>query len=304
MLDDKKDDIFLSRWINEELSEEELRDFQAHPDYEYYLKIKVGTDSLQLMNYDENEALHSIKSKHQKASKKEVKPIIKLWPYAAVAASVAIIFSLFLLNPKSSYTSTYGEQLAVTLPDGSEMLLNAKSEASFNKDNWDTNRTIKLEGEAYFKVKKGSTFTVMTKNGSVSVLGTQFNVQSLSSFFEAVCYEGKVHVESGNDNKILTAGKAYRNINSTSPEQWEFTAIEPSWIHNTSSFRSTPIQYVFRQLEKQYEVHINSKKINTKLRYTGTFPNNDLELALKTVFSTLGIQYELSQDGKIVVLEN
>lgn len=304
MLDDKKDDIFLSKWIQGELSEEELLDFQSHPDYEFYTKIKIGADSLNVIEYNEDAALRSIKMKQNKTPKKDTKSVIRLWPYAAVAASIAVIFGIFLFNSNTSFTSAYGEQLAVTLPDGSEMLLNAKSEANFDKDNWDTNRTVTLDGEAYFKVKKGSRFTVTTKNGSVSVLGTQFNVQSFSSFFEAVCYEGKVSVKSGNEGKILTAGKAYRNIDNTTSEQWEFSAKEPSWIHNTSSFRSMPIHYVFRQLEKQYELHINSNDIDTKLIYTGTFPNDNLEMALNTVFSTLGIQYQLSQDGKTVMLEN
>ncbi|TSE08619.1 MULTISPECIES: FecR family protein [Aquimarina] len=303
MLDDKKDDIFLSRWISGELSEEELREFKSHPEYEYYVKIMAGADALDLKDYDVEEELHTLKSKRNSTTNKNSGLVIKLWPYTAVAASIAIILGLFLFNSNDSFSSDYGEQLAVTLPDGSEMILNAKSTANFDSDSWNENRTVTLKGEAYFKVKKGSKFTVSTKNGEVSVLGTQFNVQSQNNFFEVACYEGKVSVSNLKNEEILTAGKGYRNLNNSNPEQWTFESNEPSWLTNTSSFRSTPIKYVFDELEEQYNLDINTKNINLKTIYTGTFPNNNKEVALKTVFSTLGMEYSVSQDGKTVVLE-
>ncbi|MBQ4822678.1 FecR domain-containing protein [Aquimarina sp. MMG016] len=303
MLDDKKDEIFLSRWINGELSEEELREFKSHPEYEYYMKIMAGADALDLKGYDVEKELTIIKSKRGNNTIKKSSSVIKLWPYFAVAASVAIILGLFLFGPNESFTTNYGEQLAVTLPDGSEMILNAKSNASFDKDSWEENRTVSLEGEAYFKVKKGSKFTVTTKNGEVSVLGTEFNVQSYTSFFEVACYEGKVSVTNDQQRKVLTAGNAYRNLKNIAPESWTFVAQTPSWINSTSTFRSVPIKYVFKEIEEQYNIKVDTSNINTGVIYTGTFPNDNIEVALKTVFSTLGMDYSLSQDGKTVVLE-
>ncbi|KAA1246469.1 FecR family protein [Aquimarina sp. RZ0] len=302
MLEDKKDNIFLSRWVNGELSPEEFQEFQSHPEYEYYTKIIAATNTLDLVDYDVDEELTKLKSKRKTTPAKN-KPVIKLLPYIAVAASIAILLGVFLFNANDSFSTSYGEQLAVTLPDGSEMILNAKSEASFDKSNWKNNRTVSLHGEAYFKVKKGSKFTVSTTNGNVSVLGTQFNVKSHASFFEAVCYEGKVSVKNKQENKILTAGKGFRAIANKPSELWAFITEKPSWIDNTSSFRSVPIRYVFKELEKQYNISIDTTNIDNNIIYTGTFPNNDINVALKTVFSTLDIQYQLLDNGKTVVLE-
>jgi len=304
MLDDKKDDIFLSRWINGELSLEELSDFQSHPEYSYYKKIIAGADALDLKTYDLDIALNTLKSKRNNTLSRNTKPVIKLLPYFAAAASIAIILGLFLFNTNDSFTTSFGEQLVIALPDGSEMILNAKSEASFDKDSWESNRTVSLDGEAYFKVKKGSKFTVTTRNGDVSVLGTEFNVQSQKSFFEAVCYQGKVRVTNSQNDITLTAGKGYRKVARTDSENWTFDAKEPSWITNTSSFRSVPLVFVFKELEEQYNITIDTQKIDVDKIYTGTFPNNDIEVALKTVFSTLGLQYQRLQDGKTVVVEN
>ncbi len=303
MLNNKKDDIFLSRWITGELSPEELTEFESHPEYEYYKKIMIGSDMLELSaEYDVDTALSKIKQV-KNTSAQHSKPILRLWPYATAAASIAIILGIFFFNLDQSYTTHYGELVTVILPDGSEMILNAKSEASYNKKKWETNRTVSLQGEAYFKVKKGSKFTVSTKNGDVTVLGTEFNVQSYDTFFEAICYEGKVRVTHSNDQEILTAGKAYRNIHNMPSEKWTSDELKPSWVDKVSSFRSTPIKYVFNELEEQYNIKIKIDHIDTSTIYTGTFPNNDKEIALRTVFSTLGMQYKILQDNTTVVVE-
>ncbi len=302
MLDDQKDDIFLSRWMNGELTEQELDEFKSHPEYHYYEKIMRGTDALQVKEYDTDSKLASIKSKRNTVQHKP-KKVVNLWPYIGVAASIAIILGIFLFNKDTSYSSGYGEQLAVTLPDGSEMILNAKSTATFDKNDWKENRSVQLTGEAYFKVTKGSTFTVNTKNGEIKVLGTQFNVQSQDDFFEVVCYEGKVSVTNQSTNEILTAGKGFRNIVSIGSENWNSASGKPSWLDNTSSFRSVPLAYVIKELEEQYQLEINTKDINLTIIYTGTFPNNNKEIALNTVFSTLGMKYRILPNGKTVVLE-
>ncbi|SHI66547.1 FecR family protein [Aquimarina spongiae] len=303
MFEDKKDDFFLARWVSGELSEEEFKAFKKHPEYQYYAKIMAGADALDLKTYNVEKELIALKSKRENTTNKKKKgTVIKLLPYVAVAASIAIIFGIFLFGPKDDFATQYGETLTVQLPDGSEMILNAKSKASFDKDNWKNTRLVSLEGEAFFKVTKGSKFTVSTKNGEVSVLGTQFNVQSHNALFEVNCYEGKVSVVNKNYTEILTAGKAYRNYGNT-PENWTFTGAEPTWLTNTSSFRSIPLKYVFKELEEQYNIQINSSNIDLTTIYTGTFPNNNKEVALRTVFSTLGMDYTISEDGNTVVLE-
>ncbi|RZS93256.1 FecR family protein [Aquimarina brevivitae] len=301
MYKDQNDENFLARWINGELSKEELEDFKNHPDYKTYQKIKVATDALDTRAFDEEAALRSIKSKKEKPVKK-LNPIVKWYPYVAVAASLAILFALLFFNPTETFETSYGEKLTVTLPDGSEMILNATSKASFNADNWNENRVVDLSGEAYFKVKKGSKFTVETENGQVWVLGTQFTVQSLNDFFEVSCFEGKVRVEDAKHKRILTQGMAYRTINTNS-EDWTFEEEEPTWIDNTTSLRSVPFTFVIKKLEQQYGITVNTTAVNINKTYTGTFPNTDKEVALNTVFSTLGVAYSISEDGKTVILE-
>ena len=67
-----------------------------------------------------------------------------------------------------------GEIKTITMPDKSVITLNADSRLSFVEGNWMNNRSVSLEGEAFFDVKKGTKFEVNSEVGKVTVLGYQF----------------------------------------------------------------------------------------------------------------------------------
>ncbi len=101
------------------------------------------------------------------------------------------------------------EKTAVELPDLSQVKLNAQSRLTFNKKSWNKKREVVLDGEAYFKVAKGSKFSVITKDGTVTVLGTQFNVKHRDNYFEVVCFEGSVGVEYKESSVTLKPGYSF-----------------------------------------------------------------------------------------------
>ena len=63
-------------------------------------------------------------------------------------------------------------------------------------------------GEGFFSVQKGSRFKVVSQQGIVEVLGTQFNILSRKGTYEVACVEGKVKVHDSKkiSGVILTAG--------------------------------------------------------------------------------------------------
>ena len=193
--------------------------------------------------------------------------------------------------------TSYSEQKEFSLPDGSEVILNAKSEISYNENDWETNRIITLKGEAYFKVKKGSTFTVNTSNGKVEVLGTQFNVKNSGQYFNVVCYEGTVKVTNNKKEYILNPGNSIRKINGNDLEEYNSNNPFPSWTKGESSFVSVPLKYVILELEKQYNIEIDANKIDDSLIFTGSFSNKDLKLALASVFKTMNVKYMKEENG-------
>ena len=80
------------------------------------------------------------------------------------------------------HVAPFGDRLNVHLADGSEVYLNSGSRLSHSRSFGSENRKIKLQGEAYFDVSHNDMpFVVGTFNGSVTVLGTRFNVRAWES---------------------------------------------------------------------------------------------------------------------------
>ncbi|MBV7267821.1 FecR family protein [Winogradskyella luteola] len=284
-------DSFLAQWLDGELSDNELKNLVSEEDFNYYLKIRKGIEVSERLNssVDGNFA----KIQNRIASKKQkVKPLYVNWGIG-IAASIVLLFGLFMFLNNNDITveTGFGESKSVVLLDGSEVILNSKSKVSYNESQWGNERVLSLDGEAYFKVAKGKTFTVETNNGSVKVLGTQFNVISKNNFFDVVCYEGKVGVKILESEHILLPNDAVRKVNGYPSEETKNFFKKPTWIDGESTFKSVPVRYVIRALEDQYEISFDTKAINQEDIYTGSFPHNNLDLALKTVFETLNITY-------------
>jgi ferric-dicitrate binding protein FerR (iron transport regulator) len=159
---------------------------------------------------------------------------------------------------------------------------------------------LELDGEAYFKVKKGSVFSVVTEQGSVTVLGTEFSVKSRDQYYEVVCYEGKVRVDG---IKLVELGKneLFRVIDTTLAETQSHQTLIPSWIMNESRFNSVPISEVFDEFERQYGVEFTRKGIPQDRLFTGSFTHEDLNLALRSVTLPMNIRFEIVDDKSIVL---
>jgi len=164
---------FLAKWANGELPDSEQEAFEKTEEFDFYKSILEGTDVLEVPPFDKKALFNKVQE--EKVKKSKVVRLFPKWAFAAAAAVAILLATTFLLNQNTTYKTGYGEQLAVQLPDGSEAILNAKSQLEFDPDNWTENRSLSLEGEAFFKVKKGKSFTVQTNNGAVTVLGTQFS---------------------------------------------------------------------------------------------------------------------------------
>lgn len=293
-------ETFLAEWLAGDISDEKLKTLVSKDDYEAFLKIRKGMHTLDGLDAPIEDSLEKINARLE-----QKRGIIKdLYPQRwlfGIAASIIILFGLFtfLDDDLIGFDTNFGEQQTIALLDGSEVILNSKSTLQFNEDEWSSKRIIELDGEAFFKVEKGSAFTVNTENGSVTVLGTQFDVNTFSDYFEVTCYEGKVSVETQSETVILLPGQTVRRINGDTIETWESDSNIPSWLSGESSFKSVPIKYVISTLESQYDISINAENIDNSIKYTGSFTHGDLDIALQTVFKSLDLKYNEKEKGNI-----
>ena len=295
-----KEETYLAKWINDGISDADLKKRVSLEDFLSYKKIKEGLEQFEMPPYEQNAAFADLEKKLQKS--KKVRKLVPFWAYT-IAASVAVLISTYFFYGTGmvSHETSFGEQKDIVLVDGSKVSIAAKSKISYSEKEWENDRRVHLEGEAYFRVQKGSTFTVVSKEGEVTVLGTQFNVRSNDAYFEVLCFEGRVSVTKGESDVVLTEGKAYRKFGNQAVENWDFQQKIPSWLYGESSFKSTPLKQVIRALENQFHLTITGNDIDDSLLFTGSFDHSNRELAFKAVFLPMGIDYRFKNNNQVIL---
>ncbi len=287
---EENENTYLAKWLNNELSADDLEELKKLPEYNDYEKIVEGLNHFKAPSFDLEQSLHTAIENLDNPPKKG--KIIKLRPilYAiSIAASIVLIIGLFF--NKVTYTTSIGEQLALVLPDGSTVELNAASTLSHQRFFWSKDRVVKLDGEAFFKVTSGTNFTVTTQLGDVKVLGTQFNVKQRPDQFEIACYEGKVRVSTLDlQQKTLVKNQGVYLKNNELVDI-SVTSQEPLWKRGESLFNSVPLGIVLNELEIQYNISFVRNAIDQNQLFTGGFNYNDLNIALESVLVPMGIDY-------------
>lgn len=211
------------------------------------------------------------------------KEVLKITAIALVAIG---IYHLMLSGSNftekgSGYQTIYtpeGQRVELTLSDGTKVWLNAKSTLIFPDKFTQSERSVKLEGEAYFDVAKEKTrqFVVETQDYNVQVLGTEFNVRNnlLNSLFEVSLIDGSVRVIS-NDNSdeiVMQPGDiVYADggllVQSTIQD---YDAL--AWKEGILSFNDLPLKDILDRLALYYDVEftIKNKRV-LEDKYTGKF---------------------------------
>ncbi len=256
------------------------------------------------------DALAILKAKASASENKSV-PVetgsIRLKKWIPAAAAAVLIFlglwRIFIYDPASIIKAETGSITHYRLPDGSAVSLNAGSNITFNKNDFNNDRILNLDGEAFFNVEKGSLFTVSTDFGIVKVLGTSFNVHSREYFFSVSCLTGKIQVVTGEKSVIIEPGQTAKlSGNDLISYQDSKIANATGWLKGEFYFENTPLIQVFREIERQYNVKFAGEELGERY-FTGTFDTKDLDIALEAVCLPMGLIYEVGKNGKILVSE-
>ena len=300
-----KDFKNILKWLNNEMTGEELASFQETDDYKLYKNIVEEAKNIDLTSLNETVALQDFKARIANRTKKKSKVIsfnrnLAFKIAASIALLVGISYFFFNFNTETLKTD-FAENKSFMLPDESVVTLNAVSEITYKKTSFNKNRQLELDGEAYFNVKKGSAFNVKTEQGNIEVLGTKFNVKSRENSFNVFCYEGSVAVSYNSTKVILTKGEGVQlTKNNTLIKLQNPEVSGPLWLNNESYFTSAPYSEVLAEFERQFKVKIISKTINTDVLFTGGFRNNDLDSAISSITLPLNINYRI-KDNEIIL---
>ena len=298
-------DYLLKKWLVDKLTDTESKDFEGLDDYELNKKIIDKAKHFDIPHSSSVKTYNEFKAdlKHKNSS------VVKLNFFRILSRIAAIfiigigIYFLFFFNNLTTIKTISANRITFNLPDESSVTLNADSKAAYNKKEWSDSRQVSLNGEAFFKVAKGSKFDVLTSGGMVSVLGTQFNVKNRANYFEVKCFEGIVVVNSEGRLHKLKKGNTYRNIDG-------FIALDslenslPAWINDISRFKGVPLYVVLDEFERQYDISLVVQEVNTNRIFTGSFVNNNLDQALASITVPFNLTYKKDNSNKITLYKS
>jgi ferric-dicitrate binding protein FerR (iron transport regulator) len=196
-----------------------------------------------------------------------------------------------------------GQHTEYKLPDGSVVAMNAESKITFQKSNFSQNRLLTMDGEAFFDIRKGTTFTINTKLADIKILGTSFNVVSRENLFKVSCVTGKIQVTSGSQSLIIIPGESaiLTNHELTKYPDKNIKLIA-NWRVGEFFFEDAPLNSVFKEIERQFNVNFVVTKMDEKF-FTGSFSNKNLVNALDIVCIPMGLTYEIGSNSKIYIRE-
>lgn len=194
--------------------------------------------------------------------------------------------------PMMKVTTAEGEQVSVTLPDGTKVAINASSELKYALQSFSqAEREVYFEGEGYYNVAKDKEhpFIIHSQGMEIKVLGTEFNFinRKNEQTAEVALINGSVMLTS------LVSGKSYTMspnevaiINKTTGDM---DIHHPQNIHDATAwqqkqiiYRDEPLDMVIKDLEKRYGAEIKLDTSSTE-NFTGTLPSNNIDEALKII---------------------
>ncbi|NVJ64818.1 MAG: FecR domain-containing protein [Flavobacteriaceae bacterium] len=225
-----------------------------------------------------------------------------------IAASLILAIGAFFILQQNTHLITIDTSLAevqmVDLPDGSTVYLNAESSISFPEKGWTDSREVKLSGEAFFDVKRGSSFTVKTENGSIQVLGTSFNVRSRVDLLQVACKTGKVKVSSADNSseQIITPGLAVTVEKGlvSEPMETSLSRID-GWRNGQYDYESIPLQQVLDEVKRLYNAQIEHDFSESELTSPITTTFSSMGDAAQTIAVSKGRDFEVDEnDNKII----
>ncbi|WP_303181837.1 FecR family protein [uncultured Butyricimonas sp.] len=152
-----------------------------------------------------------------------------------------------------------GADFSFELPDGTFVAVNSESVLQFPVQFAADDRTVYLDGEAYFEVTKNekAPFKVITGNRQITVLGTKFNISSYSDDpnWSTTLVEGKVSVSDNGKLHVLHPSEQYIANNSTGITEIKRVDVKlhTSWLHGKLHFKDCRMEDITRKLERWYD---------------------------------------------------
>jgi len=239
---------------------------------------------------------------------------------AAAAAVVVVVVSgtvlyLYKFNrgaetpPYLIQGSGINEICAITLPDGSQIQLNALSYVRYPEKFMNDERHVELTGEAFFTVEsdKKHPFRVSAAETDVVATGTAFDVKAYEEdeTVTATLQHGKLLVNDSvilkeGDQAVIKDGKIHIN----KKVNMDFVL---AWRQKRILLEGESLLSVMQQIKRCYNKNFRIEGNPPVLGMVGTVSatDNSLTDVLQTIEANVPkIKFEFARDSTIIVTEN
>ena len=211
------------------------------------------------------------------------------------------------LSAFNTIVTPRGGQYAVVLSDGTKVWLNAASSLKYPVAFTGNERSVELNGEAYFEVAKDATkpFFVKSNTQTVEVLGTHFNINSYTDekATKTTLLEGSVKVSNPSNTAIIKLKPGQQAVNGAGQMHIIYDADVDeamAWKNGKFLFNDTELQTIMRQLSRWYDVDVEYKGTITERHYRGKISRNVPVSQIFEILKTSGLNFIIN-GRKIIV---
>lgn len=199
----------------------------------------------------------------------------------------------------ATLTTPRGGQYQITLPDGSKVWLNAASSITYPARFEGAQRTVKLQGEAYFDIaeNKAQPFIVETEGQQLTVTGTTFNVDAYadSETIITTLVSGSVNIadaEGSTTVKLQPGQQALLHHGRFTTKKVD-TQVATAWVRGEFVFHYTTLAEILPQLERWYDIEVDIDPIPQEEFYAEIKRNMPLSTVLKAIEETSNVKFEI-----------
>ena len=253
-----------------------------------------------------NEAFASLKDTPSSIKNRH----IPFWKYAAVLL-VAIILTGSVIS--QSYTVTEiakrGSHLAVTLPDGSKVNLNADSRLTYKPYQWIISRNVELQGEAFFEVEKDSLrpFRVEMGGLEIEVLGTSFDAIGYAAdpARQVILKSGSVSISGEGLSRPVRLCPDQKFTQSVLQGEFSIEQVDArnycQWFEERLVFYNMPLTDIMVNLERKYHVEIVlSPSLPANKRLSLVVQHEPLEDIMEVISRLMPVRCQIDGDRVFV----
>lgn len=227
---------------------------------------------------------------------------------ASITLLLASILAVFLSRKEAEIISlkTTNQTLEQTLPDGSVVFLNTKTNLSYPADFEGDTREINLSGEAFFKVQRDENkpFIIHANGSDIRVLGTSFNVKAYTKNVKVSVESGKVEFKHEKKQTLLVKGDEaeFEAEKDTIRKSTMLDKNTFAYKTKTFVFEDSSLEHVIKVLSENYHTKIVLQNNNIKTcRLTTTFTNETLPNALTVIAETLNLK--VTPEGEKYIID-